>query len=383
MFLTFNLVLAVTWTPEFFTWKDSMQVLSLNSLRLLTTAPCRTNRDPPTQFWQCHICIKTGALNFQVGSPEIGQLMSALLMAAMSKLAAMRTTAPGVMSKAEDTVTKLMRGLFANLLTIAGSGVRPLSMVWQLLAKFPQFDVPTSVADWSFYETVVALYPYTGWPLQQFHSNLEKLLDEVVVRVVTKNEKTNGIKVNLAYDLEKYCKLRNIQLEHSRTILTIFLKLLTNKDMDRKAVAQRLLKNIPHRLQRQTESYTRMIKYLENLANGGDRQPQDDLVVASVFTKRSATFRKIKKQIASACEKQDEAKIKTACQELLDEHAKIAQLWCVVPERLKVQNMKAYQGLLTTKYGDDIDTTMNAYNKKIFSQAIGDVEQTRIPWQVR
>ncbi|TVY17743.1 hypothetical protein LARI1_G004844 [Lachnellula arida] len=320
--------------------------------------------------------------NFQAGSQEIGQLMSALLMAAMSKLAAMRTTAPGVISKAEDTVTKLMRGLFANLLTIAGSGVRPLSMVWQLFGKFPQFDVPSSVADWSFYETVVALYPYTGWPLQQFHSNLEKLLDKVVVRVVTKNEKTDKIKANLAHDLAKYCKLRNIQLEHSRTILTIFMKLLTDKDIDRKAVAQRLLKNVPHKLEKETESYTRMIKYLEHLANGGDRRAQDDLVAASVFTKRSATFRKFKKQIASACQIQDEAKIKTACQELLDKRAEIAQLWGVLPETLKVQNMKAYQGLLTTKYGDDIDTTMKAYNKKILSHAIGDAEQQRIPWQV-
>lgn len=320
--------------------------------------------------------------NFQAGSQEIGQLMSALLMAAMSKLAAMRTTAPGIISKAEDTVTKLMRGLFANLLTIAGSGVRPLSMVWQLFGKFPQFDVPSSVADWSFYETVVVLYPYTGWPLEQFHSNLEKLLDKVVVRVVTKNEKTDEIKATLAHDLAKYCKLRNIQLEHSRTILTIFMELLTNKDIDRKAVAQRLLENVPHKLEKETESYTRMIKYLEHLANGGDRRAQDDLVAASVFTKRSATFRKIKKQIASACELQDQAKIKTACQELLDKHTEIAQLWCVVPERLKVQNMKAYQGLLTTKYGNDIDTTMKAYNKKIFSQAIGDAEQQRIPWQV-
>ncbi|TVY44956.1 hypothetical protein LOCC1_G004792 [Lachnellula occidentalis] len=319
--------------------------------------------------------------NFQAGSSEIGHLMSALLMAAMSKLAAMRTTAPGVMSKAEDTVTKLMRGLFANLLTIAGSGVRPLSMVWQLFGKFPHFDIPSSVADWSFYETVVALYPYTGWPLQQFHSNLEKLIDKAVVRVVTKNEKTDEVKANLAHDLAKYCKLRNIQLEHSRTILTIFMKLLTNEDMDRKAIAQRLLKNVPHSLEKETVSYTRMIKYLEHLANGGDRRTQDDLVAASVFTKRSATFRKIKEQIASACESQDEAKIKTTCQKLLDKHAKIAQLWCVVPETLKVQNMKAYQGLLTAKY-DDIDTTRKAYNKKIFSQAIGDAEQRRIPWQV-
>jgi hypothetical protein len=106
--------------------------------------------------------------------------MSALLMAAMSKLVAMRTTSPAVESEADDTVTRLMR-LFGNLLTVAGSGVRPLSMVWQLFGKYPKFDLPSTATDWTWYETVVALYPYTGWPLQKFHENLEKLLDKVII----------------------------------------------------------------------------------------------------------------------------------------------------------------------------------------------------------
>lgn len=68
--------------------------------------------------------------NLPPASLEIGHVMSSLLMAAMSKLAMMRTSAPVVTKTADDTVTKLMRGLFGNLLTIAGSGVRPLVSVW-------------------------------------------------------------------------------------------------------------------------------------------------------------------------------------------------------------------------------------------------------------
>ena len=79
--------------------------------------------------------------NLEPGSQDIGQLMGALLMAAMSKLAAMRTTAPTRTITAEDTITKLMRGLFGNLLTTAGSGVRPMSMVWQLFGLEPKFEV--------------------------------------------------------------------------------------------------------------------------------------------------------------------------------------------------------------------------------------------------
>lgn len=120
--------------------------------------------------------VSSRQYNLQPGSQETGQLMSALLMAAMSKLAAMKTTAPERIDKAEDTVTKLMRGLFGNLLTIAGSGVRPMSMVWQLFGKEPKFDVPSSDVAWSWYEKVVMLYPYTGWAQDQFNLNLEKLV---------------------------------------------------------------------------------------------------------------------------------------------------------------------------------------------------------------
>lgn len=153
-------------------------------------------------------------------------------MAAMLKLAAMRISKPVELDKAEDTVIKLMRGLFGNLLIIAGSGVCPLSMVWQLFGTNPLYDLPTSSAEWIWYENVVALYLYTGWPLRQFHENLEKFLDKAVIRVVTKNENVASIKASRMAELVKFCKLRNIQLAHSRTIITVFMRMLTAEDID-------------------------------------------------------------------------------------------------------------------------------------------------------
>ncbi|KAF4630947.1 hypothetical protein G7Y89_g7187 [Cudoniella acicularis] len=319
--------------------------------------------------------------NIQPGSPETGHLMSSLLMAAMSKLAAMRTTAPTVTSKAEDTVTRLMRGLFGNLLTTAGSGVRPLSMVWQLFGTYPQFDLPSTDMDWVWYETVVALYPYTGWPLQQFHENLEKFLDKVVIRVVTKNEKVDEIKAGRVEEMVKYCKLRNIQLEHSRTILTIFMRILT-EDTDYETVARRLLKHLPQKLQKQSRSYTKMIQYLKHLATGGQRRVDDDLVTASVYTKRSAAFGELKKAVSAACKENSEVKIKESCQKILDKHTGIATLWNLDPTLLKSQNIGAYKDLLEAKFGEDIDEETKAKNEKLFKQVIGDAEQNRVPWQV-
>lgn len=124
--------------------------------------------------------------NINAGAPETEQLMGALLMASMLKLAQTRQSAPVEMLKAEDTVTKLIRGLFGNLLTVAGSGVRPLSMSWQLFGLEPQLDVPDSDQGWLWYQNIVALYPYSGWPLALFHQNLQNHLDKVIVRMLTR-----------------------------------------------------------------------------------------------------------------------------------------------------------------------------------------------------
>ena len=285
------------------------------------------------------------------------------------------------LESAEDTVTKLMRGLFGNLLTIAGSGVRPLSMVWQLFGLNPQFDLPKSLAEWIWYETVVALYPYTGWPLRQFHGNLEKFLDKTVIRVVTKNENLGEIKANRVAEMVKFCKLRNIQLEHSRTIITVFMRMLTVQNIDIQAVAARLLAQLPHKLERQSQSYTKMIMYLNHLAEGGERCANDDLAAANVYTSRSAAFAELKKQVCEACKRKDWTRMKESCQEIMTKHVEIAALWSVNPESLKVQNMKLYKALLAANF-HDVDQSTLTQNLELTRQVLGDAENKRVPWQV-
>ena len=320
--------------------------------------------------------------NIQPASPEIGHLMSALLMAAMSKLGAMRTTLPVVSDKAEDTVTKLMRGLFGNLLTVAGSGVRPLSFVWQLFGLNPQYNVPTSDAEWTWYETVVAVYPYTGWPLAQFHENLQRLLDKAIVRVVSKSENLALVKANRAAALIKYCKLRNIQLDHSRTIITIMMRMLTTEEIDVPAVAARLLPQLPSTLERETQSYTKMLAYLQHLADGGTRRVGDDLIAASVYIKRSAAFGELKAKVSEACERNDWPDMKKYCKALLDKLAEITALWHLKPGSLTFQNMKVYKELLHANFEDDLDQDAKAKKYELTRQVLSDAERKRVPWQV-
>lgn len=325
--------------------------------------------------------VASREFNIQPSSPDTGNLMSALLMAAMSKLAAMRTTEPVESEQAEDTVTSLMRGLFGNFLTIAGSGVRLLSMVWQLFGQDPQYDLPKSAAEWIWYETAVALYPYTGWPLAQFHANLEKLLDKAVIRVVTRNEKIAEIKASRIAEMVRFCKLRNIQLEHSRTIITVFMRMLTAEDIDIQAVATRLLAQLPHKLERQSRSDMRMIAYLNHLAEGGERCKDDDLIAADVYTTRSAAFAELKQKACEACKSHDWARLKESCQGMMTKHEEIATLWHVPVELLKTQKMEPYKALLDADLDSD-DQDTQAKNLELTRKVLGDAEIKRVLWQV-
>ncbi|KAI9147129.1 hypothetical protein HJFPF1_13161 [Paramyrothecium foliicola] len=356
-------------TPYKTRWMEKCNEPHIAALRIIA-------RDTLSQ------AVASREYNFAAASPEMGHLMSALLMASMSKLAAMRSTMPAVSSEAEDTVTKLMRGLFGNLLTVAGSGVRPLSMVWQLFGLDPQWDVPKTNSEWTWYETVVSLYPYTGWPVRRFHQNLEILLDRVIVRAVVKAETVKDHKGDRISDMVKSCKLRNIQLEHSRTIITVFMHMLTKEDVDPSPIAARLLERLPQKLERETESYTRMIDYLRHLAEGGQRRASDDLIAASVYTKRSAAFADFKNKAAAACVVNDWPEAKKCCQDLIDEHARIAALWQVKPKSLKVQNMKVYQAFLKADSEEGGSSNATIAYHGLTRQILNDAERSRVPWQV-
>ncbi|KAH7321727.1 hypothetical protein BKA65DRAFT_598853 [Rhexocercosporidium sp. MPI-PUGE-AT-0058] len=321
--------------------------------------------------------------NMQPGSPETGQLMSALLMAAMSKLAAMRTSAPKRMIKAEDTTTKLMRGLFGNLLTIAGSGVRPLSMVWQLFGQEPKFDIPTTGVAWSWYESVVRLYPFSGWPQDQFNLNIEKLLDKALIAIITKNENTENIKKSRADQMIKYCQLRNIQLVHSRTFIAVFVQMM-DSDSDRKAIATRLLDALPAKLENQSRSYKKMMRYLRYIASTGLRRQDDDIVLLSVFLKRSAAFKELKEVAAKACRAEDNAAINESCLKVMESFKNIADSWEVQQDKVVMQNAKAYQGLLDTYSANDEEMEESAKTTRtdFMEQVISDAEKVRVPWQV-
>ncbi|KAH8592190.1 hypothetical protein B0O99DRAFT_663354 [Bisporella sp. PMI_857] len=318
--------------------------------------------------------ISSRELGLTASSLATGQLMASLLMSAMQKLAATRTSPPQIIAKPTDTSTLLMRGLFGNLLTVAGSGVKPMSFVWQLFGKFPQFEVPNTDNDWYWYETLVRLMPYTGWQVEQLKSNVIGLLDKVIFGVITKNNTPNMAQLRLT-SLEDHCKARNIQLLHSRTIITVLKRMLTEQE-DCKDAASRLLSAVPAHVDNQTESYRRLYRYIVHLSSGGQKRADDNMIAANVFTKRSAVFSDAKKKLVNAASDGEKDKTIDICQQILKLRSDIEKEWSLNEEAVHIQGLAAIQEVLNSLLaGKELD-------KKLVGRLKGDGELRRSAWQI-
>ena len=193
---------------------------------------------------------------------------------------------------------------------------------------------------------------------------------------MTKNEKTDTAALLLT-SLAAYCAARNVQLLHSRTIVTALKKMLTEQ-ADCKDVAARLLDIIPSVLENETESYRRLHRYIEHLAAGGKQRVDDNLIIANVFTKRSAVFSKAKNSLAQAAGTGDKAKIIQICEEILKERASIEEVWGLGKDTVHIQglpNIKKIMEAAQSEGDEEIDA-------KLVAAAKGDSEQKRQAWHI-
>jgi hypothetical protein len=127
-----------------------------------------------------------------------------------------------------------------------------------------------------------------------------------------------------------------------------------------------------------------MIRYLKYIASTGGRRGEDDIVIVSVYLKRSAVFKTLKQAVAQACRFKNNTEIKNTCLALMKKFNEITESWELPHAKLIMQNVKAYQGLLDTHYeeGDEIDDFTKTQRKDFMQMAISDAEKSRVPWQV-
>lgn len=330
-------------------------------------------------------------------SKEIGQLMGALLMTAMRKLAEARRTIPKVTQEQAysndeadsdaigdsiDTSTLLMRGMLGNLLTTAGSGTQPISFVWQLFGQTPAFEIPTSSVAWNWYEHTTRMLRYSGWPLEQYKYNVICLLDKLLLRMMVKNEQPKQGPTGLAERIETMkanCKARNIELSYVRIIVTALERMFTEQsDPQYPASARRLLQAITGHLEHPTASYTKLHRYVRHLAEGGSQRTHDNLVAANVLTKRSAIFSEGKQRLAKALtdKDRDHHEIVEACQHLLATKREIEMRWGLEEGIIHMQNLDCVHQILSQI------SSSKTVSPDIIRRILGDAEISRTPWQV-
>ena len=315
-------------------------------------------------------------------SPESGatsHLLSFLLVTSMHKLAKMRTTIPTLSTQPSDTVTKLMRGLFGHLLTVAGSGLQPISMVWQLMGQNPALEVPKAPADWSWYENVATLYPYTGWPVQILSKNLELLLDKIILRLVTHNKLKQGARQYRAEKMTRACKFRNMQLSNLRTVVIGLMEILSASSGYDK-MATNLLQILPTPLEDKITCYMRLYYYVQHLSRGGGQHAYFNTTAANVYTRRSAAFRELKTRLIGAVKCDDGAQIQSICSEIIEKRRWVAQKFRVHVDAVKVQGIKNIQNLLAVSL--TLEPPMVKTREETYMRVKGDAESCRQRWQI-
>ena len=312
-------------------------------------------------------------------SESTGQLMGFLLMASMQKLAKMRTTVPEPSAQAPDTVTKLMRGLFGHLLTVAGSGMQPSSMVWQLMGTNPLLEVPKTPIAWNWYEMVSTLYPYTAWPTSILSKNLELLLDKVIFRLMVHNKLADGAKQYREEVMKQARKFRNMQLSNLRTIIAGLMEILPLETGYEK-MAYNLLQILPKPVEDKKTSYAKLYSYVGHLARGDEQHSYFSTMAANVYTRRSAVFKELKVELLHAVKSDDKAKIEATCCKIIERRASIAQKFGVEAESVKVQGIRNIQNLLSMS--SSAEGSPSNGKKNMYMRVKGDAESYRLPWQI-
>lgn len=210
----------------------------------------------------------------------------------------------------------------------------------------------------------------------------------MIFRLITTSEIKGAAVAVKKSSLEDYCRARNIQLLHSRTIITILKKMLT-KPEDCKDVAKRLLEYIPDHVEHESESYKRLYRYIVHLASGGARRSDDNVVAASVFAKRASPFKKAKNELSERCGElrytndlventppELKEKIVSACKQLFNIRSAIENEWGLKPETLRLQNMLNIQKI----YAKFNLTNGDGVSRKTIQSCLGDAENKRVPW---
>jgi hypothetical protein len=145
-------------------------------------------------------------------------------------------------------------------------------------------------------------------------------------------------------------------------------------------MAYNLLQILPKPVENKRASYSRLYFYVEHLAKGGEKKLSANLVAANVYTRRSATFRELKRELTEAVTSENKSEIDIVCEKIIEKRKGIALNFRVETEAVKVQCIKNIQNLLNASPSSE--PSQDKEMKDMYKRVKCDDEQRRHPWQI-
>lgn len=148
------------------------------------------------------------SLNIQPSNYNLGHFIVDSILSTMESLASRFSSVP-TEDNFDDTSCQIMRGLFGQLLTILGSGQRPLSMAWQMVMSNPNIVVPKGEELW-IYNRMANMFKYTCWNNDKIILNTKKLIVDLINKYVVQEKVQPMITNNVSASSSSYSKNKNI-----------------------------------------------------------------------------------------------------------------------------------------------------------------------------
>lgn len=305
--------------------------------------------------------------NISPASKDLGFLIVDMVLGTMESLATQFSKYPDPTTDFNNTTCQLMRGLFGQLLTLLASGVRPMSMAWQLVMKNPNLEVPKN-EEWPIYVRMTKLFPYTCWD----PSNIMKNIKTLIIRTIRKRIVNKTIepmlkeiqKLNAQTQMDNI-EARNRELKFLKLAIEVLCHIRNIGDQNDSAVtaiAVRLLEQVPEMNAKSgTEQIIAFFKHVSAGTVDWNRLDSTMQTALNIFTKRSAAFQKFKKEMAKVVESGNDKKM-----------SRYIDTYTQFKESLRQKYQSGYVKVQNEK----------AINSKDVNSLKSDAEINRTPWSI-
>lgn len=264
--------------------------------------------------------------HISAASKDLGFFIAEVIISTMESIVSGMSTKPTKSSNWNDTNCQILRGLFGQLFSLFGSGVKPLTTLFQFVKPNPSIDAKLSNGEIVMLARIVKVFEYTCWSTENLKKNVKSLVIRYLRQKIT-DPVTEAMRKDLtAFEQEKlvdYMEKRNEELKWLDVATEIMLSHVKKPgDVTKKSkleeieeakhrydtnrgIAQRLLELYPQDGNHKDGTlmvHDFFVKMSKGKASWKGKYSQVVQIALNIFTKRSACFKDIKKELYDTLE---------------------------------------------------------------------------------